>query len=148
MIVELSLVVFLSWMIILLVVQINGTLTDWQDENICKDFTLWHCYMYNPNEKSFFPLFCMKNVYIINKKEGIFYFLFLFLFQKRKKKKTKSDIENNVILAEFVSVLASTLEVLTLLLDSSQLVMWLNFFCAKILFILSIICHHIRRCED
>ena len=26
--------------------------------------------------------------------------------------------------------------------------MWLNFFCAKILFILSIICHHIRRCED
>ena len=98
----------------------------------------------------FFPFLCVKNVYIINKKEGIFYFLFLFSFPKKKKKnkKTKSDIENNVILAEFVSVLASTLEVLTLLLDSSQLVMWLNFFCAKILFILSIICHHIRRCKD
>ena len=96
----------------------------------------------------FFPFLCVKNVCIINKKEGIFYFLFLFSFPKRKKKKTKSDIENNVILAEFVSVLASTLRVLTLLLDSSQLVMWLNFFCAKILFILSIICHHIRRCED
>ena len=55
----------------------------------------------------FFPFLCMKNVYIINKKEGIFYFLFLFSFPK-KKKKTKSDIENNLILAEFVLVLAST----------------------------------------
>ena len=97
----------------------------------------------------FFPFFAWKMCILLTKKKVLFIFFFFFLFQKRKKKKkTKSDIENNLILAKFVLVLASTLKVLTLLLDSSQLVMWLNFFCAKILFILSIICHHIRRCED